>query len=86
MLKISNSRRAIAKCGELESERGTENLTPARQSSRGEVLLLSLTILFDLGGISVFSWYAVKLTEQVDRYILNSIQSNSEYISSHGAQ
>jgi hypothetical protein len=79
MLEISNSRRNIPKYSELESQGAPGNLTAARQPSRHEVILLSLTILFVLGGIGLFTWSAVKLTHQIDRYFSNSIRTNFGY-------
>jgi hypothetical protein len=84
--EISNSRRDIPKYRELESQRAPGNLTAARQRSRREVILLSMTILFVLGGLGLFTGYAVKLTNQIDRYFSNSIQANFGHTSSARAQ
>jgi hypothetical protein len=64
MLEISNSRRNIPKYSELESQ-GAGDLATARQPSRREVILLSLTIQFVLGGVGLFTCYAIKLTDQL---------------------
>jgi hypothetical protein len=79
--EISNSRRDIPKYRELESQGAPGNLTVARRPSRREVILLSLTILFVLGGLGLFTWSAVRLTNQIDRYFSNSIRANFEYTS-----
>jgi hypothetical protein len=74
--EISNSRRDIPKWSELESQGAPRNLAAARQSSRSEVLLLSLATLFVAVGVGLFTWNAAKLMVQIDRYLLNSIRAN----------
>jgi type VI protein secretion system component VasF len=85
MLEISNSRRNIPKYSELESQ-GAGDLATARQPSRREVTLLSLTILFVLGGVALFTCYAIKLTDQIDRYLSNSIRVDIGYSRSARAE
>ena len=86
MPEISNSTRDIPKYSELESQRAPGNLPADRQPSRREVILMSLTILLVLGGLVLFTWYATKLTNQIDRYLSNSLRANFGYTSSARAQ
>jgi flagellar biogenesis protein FliO len=86
MPEISNSRRDIPNYSELESQGPAGNLAAAQQSSRRELILLSLTMLFVLGGVGLFTWYGVKLTNQIDRYFSSSTRANFGYTSSARAQ
>src|SRR6476660_9678940 len=66
MPEIPNSRRDIPNCSEIERQGAPGNLTAARQSSRREVLLLSLITLFVAVGVGLFTTNAAKLTVQVN--------------------
>jgi hypothetical protein len=79
MPEIPNSRRDVPNYSEIESQGAPGNLTTARQPSRHEVILLSLTTLFVAVGVGLFTWHAAKLTVQIDQYLLNSIRANFEH-------
>jgi hypothetical protein len=61
--------------GEPESQEALRKQAAAHQPSRGEIILLSLAILFTVSDVGLFTWYTTKLTTRIDQYVTHSKQA-----------